>query len=79
MSGHFTGALAYTDDITAISEYVKFVRNMQLSLMLHLMAKGSCSFSGVENVYFVIYIASSGHMLRDNRCMDMDMFVLCLL
>ena len=48
MGGHFTGALAYADDITLLSPsmpglrtLVKFVRNMQLSLMSHLMAKQS--------------------------------------
>ena len=62
MGGHFTGALAYADDITLLSPNMsgmrslsKVVRTMQLSLMSHLMGKKvSCCFSGVDNVYFII-------------------------
>ena len=41
MGGHFTGALAYADDITLLSPSMSRMRNMQLSLMSHLMAKKS--------------------------------------
>ena len=48
MGGHFTGALAYSDNIRLLSPsmsglrtLIKFVRNMQLSLMSHFMVKKS--------------------------------------
>ena len=60
MGGHFTGALAYADDITLLYPSMSGLRTLSkvceeyaMSLMSHLMAnKVSCCFSGVDNVYF---------------------------
>ena len=62
MSGHFTGALAYADDITLLSPSMSELRTLSTVCEEYTTEfdvtfngkKVSCCFSGVENVYFII-------------------------
>ena len=62
MGGHFTGSLAYADDITLLSPSMSGLRTLSIvceeyttKFDVTLMAKKvSCCFSGVDNVYFLI-------------------------
>ena len=60
--GHFTGALAYADDITLLSPSMSGLRTLSKAFEEYATEfdvtfngkKGSCCFSGVDNVYFLI-------------------------
>ena len=61
MGGHFTGALAYADDITLLSPSMSGLRTLskvcEFATEFDVTFNGkkvSCCFSGVENVYFLI-------------------------
>ena len=62
MGGHFTGALAYADDITLLSPSMSGLRTLskvceEYATEFDVTFNGkkvSCCFSGVENVYFLI-------------------------
>ena len=62
MGGHFTGALAYADDITLLSPSMIGLRTLSKVCEEYATEfdgtfngkKVSCCFSGVENVYFLI-------------------------
>ena len=62
MDGHFTGALAYADDIPLLSPSMSGVRTLskvckeyatEFDVTFNGKKVSSC-FSGVENVYFLI-------------------------
>ena len=62
MGGHFTGALAYADDITLLSPSMSGLRTLSKVCeeyatefdVTFIGQKVSCCFSGIENVYFLI-------------------------
>ena len=63
MGGHFTGALAYTDDITLLSPSMSGLRTLskvceeyatEFDVAFNGNRQVSCCFPGVENVYFII-------------------------
>ena len=62
MCGHFTGALAYADDMTLLFRRMSGLRPLSKACEEYATEfdvtfngkKVSCCFSGVENVYFLI-------------------------
>ena len=62
MGRHFTGVLAYTNDITLLSPSMSGLRTLskvyeEYAIEFDVTFNGkkvSCCFSGVENVYFLI-------------------------
>ena len=62
MGGHFTGALAYADDIILLSPSMSGLRTLSKVCEEYVTEfdvtfnskKVGCCFSGVENVYFLI-------------------------
>ena len=64
MCGHFTGVLAYADDITLLYLSMSGLRTLskvckEYATEFEVTFNGkkvSCCFSGVENVYSIIYI-----------------------
>ena len=62
MGGHFTGALAYADNITLLSPNMMGLRTLskvceEYTTEFDVTFNGkkvSCCFSGVDNVYFII-------------------------
>ena len=62
MGGHFTGALAYADDITLLSRSMSGMRTLskvceKYTTQFDVTFNGkkvSCCFSGVQTVYFRI-------------------------
>ena len=64
IGGHYTGTLAYADDITLLSPSMSWLRTVskvceEYATDFDVIFNGknvNCCFSGVENVYFLIQI-----------------------